>query len=807
MLFFFQMDDIDVSRCREGRLNYLGWISFIAIAVLMSFLLVNENIGDAFVNMILPCFYTGILALGAALYSASLAALLPPFCVVIGIIIYRRLVYRPAKEAHNRRKDTLKSSRSNGDFASSRNLFREAHGKPIANQNLFSNGLFTYLSRVLTILKNCIIAGIANLSKRKLKKYATHRAACIQKWCIMNVPATYQGAGLGEDIEIHTDHVIPVRRASLHLDQARANVVHISIPSEIKAMMTSIIKCTSRHGDEYNISAVTGPSSKQLNLHLGDDLVVIKPSEKRHMSRHLRPVIIFDTGEALLRIWSNTSARAARHTFIDDGRLDENTVAMNEVERKEDDNDDMVIEKDENIVKDSHQGQFLQAFEVLVPDLFIEFEDIFNYFYPDGISISGLEREEMSELFAVWIQEQVYQSIILLDGSVFCEIQTIHFKLFHNWFFDLIKMMHDIMSDRLMNYVLSSSNLSDNTGTRMIPKNAKLSMKLLSLLTSHDLRKADEKYSVITPEPPTIPSNIPVKPSGEIAYTANPLRGSPRNLNSVRNPMRMNSQKSVSFRDLPSPVDGDDIYSAYSSTTYGGSFYAATSDRVRLNRGSPKFAAPLSGTKPTDLDDIYSTYSYSNTSYEGSFHNSLSPKMRVSRGLRKSVTLSSVLSEMKAADSDSNSPFSNTTFGGSFRDPITPDINDKRTPIKFDRSFLLNREHLLGSNEYLSSEIESPYEGSLYNSIPSAGRPWKRPVHLLDSNSPTAGAVMSTRSPRIFVYPDGTARVNSTGAILQSNDTEGETLRESSIKICEESTNMLSAHNIEDMEDEMKAAI
>ena len=104
ILFLPQINDLDVSRCREGRLDYLGSASFILIAGLMSCLMVNESIGDAFIDAAMPSFFSLLYMLADALYKISLLAILCPVIAVLGIFLYYRLLYRPAKKSHRERK-------------------------------------------------------------------------------------------------------------------------------------------------------------------------------------------------------------------------------------------------------------------------------------------------------------------------------------------------------------------------------------------------------------------------------------------------------------------------------------------------------------------------------------------------------------------------------------------------------------------------------------------------------------------------------------------------------------------------------
>ena len=475
----------------------------------MSCLLVDENIGDALIDVALPAFYSGIYVIGALLYEVSSFALLLPLCIIIGIIIYHKFVYRPAKRAHDTRKSILKRRQSYGNSASIENQRRKMRNMSTENQTRNSNAV-----RVLTILQNGIIAGIANLSMRRFKKQIATRVAQRQKWWAMNVPASYQGAGLGQ-----RDSKAGGR---LHND-VRDNIAHFSYPNpnKIKRMMMSLRKRQSGYQSAPNLFDVSIVLKNQLNGHTTRDPVVIKPLQGGLIYRELRPVIIFDTGEALLRIRSKLSTAAIRE--------------LSDTEEKANgDQEGIVIEKgasekvnvqyevgvnDRRIHNEVVDELSLNLFEIPVPDLLKEFQDIFEFFYPDGITMSKVEKEEVFELFTVWIHEQEYQSKMQFDGAAYCEVQTIGFEIFYNWFFDLSQMVHDVISNRLTNYILLSSNLSDNTGSLNNSNKMKPQMKLLNLVTSQLLRDTDAKYSAA----PTSP-HLSEKHSRNHGYTENPLR-------------------------------------------------------------------------------------------------------------------------------------------------------------------------------------------------------------------------------------------------------------------------------------------
>jgi hypothetical protein len=83
-----QVDDVDAMRCRDGRLQYPGVLSFLIIALPMTIILLNEVVGEAIIDAAIPAVYSAILTLGAFLYSISLAALLITFCLALAAANY-----------------------------------------------------------------------------------------------------------------------------------------------------------------------------------------------------------------------------------------------------------------------------------------------------------------------------------------------------------------------------------------------------------------------------------------------------------------------------------------------------------------------------------------------------------------------------------------------------------------------------------------------------------------------------------------------------------------------------------------------
>ena len=93
--------------------------------------------------------------------------------------------------------------------------------------------------------------------------------------------------------------------------------------------------------------------------------------------------------------------------------------------------------------------------EVIVPDLYREFQNIFKNFYPDGILMSETEIDEASENFTTWKNALKLRQATAIKDDVACSVEIIDFQVFQEWFeFELIDSIHSIAADRLLNHTL-----------------------------------------------------------------------------------------------------------------------------------------------------------------------------------------------------------------------------------------------------------------------------------------------------------------------------------------------------------------
>ena len=229
-------------------------------------------------------------------------------------------------------------------------------------------------------------------------------------------------------------------------------------------------------------------------------MILTKAVDKKHSSRKFRPVIFFERGEALLHIWSKVSTAAMKELLETEECEEQIWMLMEKSKSKLKKLKDEgcgeskratdspsvgeieTMENEENRLRERRE----ELFEIPVPDLLREFRNVFDFFYPDGILMSAMEREEVCELFEQWTQEQLVtgRSRVIFNGSIWEKVQTVAFSAFHSWFYDLMLIVRGTMSDRLINHVLLTTSHkpvdTDSTGpykaVKMVPANVKLSL-------------------------------------------------------------------------------------------------------------------------------------------------------------------------------------------------------------------------------------------------------------------------------------------------------------------------------------------
>lgn len=392
------MDDIDVFKCREGRLDYLGLLSFMAIAVPMTVILLNEFIGDAILDAVIPGIYAGIMVMGATLYTISLLALLLPFCIVIGILWYLIFIYRPAQHAHDRRKEVLKRCLLE-DSLSNAHSFRQNGSSARFRGSAFGRQTLTgYLSRVRTIAKHGIQDGISWISGGDIRLRDPRKHIVQRDWCHLNMLPCYQGS---------------IYEATAEPDAKDRNL-SIVVPSR-HAMFLPPVKISNMMTSSTQWKALYQHRQKGLNndvanlLDDSDQLVVMRPMVIESPLRALRSPIIFDPAEILTRLWIKVATS----------------------------------------YPDAQRG----SKEVSMDALYTEFEAILTVFYPDGIRLSEAEKAEACEMFNHWRQWRHLDEEYVRDPPSGEEV--VSFRLFDDWFIDtLVNALRGRLPERLLDHTL-----------------------------------------------------------------------------------------------------------------------------------------------------------------------------------------------------------------------------------------------------------------------------------------------------------------------------------------------------------------
>jgi hypothetical protein len=394
-----QISDVDTQRCRSGRLNYLGWISFAAIAVPMTCILFNEAVGNAIVDAAIPAVYSAILVLGAYLYSISLLALLVTFFLVLAAANYWAFVYRPASLAHSRRKSKLKIARQD-DMS---RLRRSASSAGLsASSRAQAESVGAYMWRILNIWKRSIQHGITLVSFRRIRH--AKKLASTQMWCGMNRSLIFQG------LTINDSNLSPESPGKGPQDSFRRIGGQSSAsmtPGCITDMMTATSKgAKSPQADRRRTSFLTRFNS-------GIDL-----PEQRVVTR--MGGVSTKKGVTFQRLFNSRQFLSSLRSKIIGSTI-------------------------------SHSDEPLS-----VPDkeLFEKFEKLLDAFYPDGVALSVVEKSEACDLCRQWIDTTNEENDELYPNLA-REGHMIMFSVFEEWFIRVImSSIKHALSDRLLDISL-----------------------------------------------------------------------------------------------------------------------------------------------------------------------------------------------------------------------------------------------------------------------------------------------------------------------------------------------------------------
>jgi hypothetical protein len=387
--FSLQVDDVDAMRCRDGRLQYPGFLSFLMIALPMTIILLHDVAGEAIIDAAIPAVYSAILALGAYLYSISLAALLITFCLALAAANYWRFVYHPASVAHSRRKDKLRRLQYEGHSTSKFNRLRFESIKAKKSSASTSKPSTSYLRRMLNIIKRSIQHGVTLLSVRRTR--SAKWLAITKKWSCMNRPSLSQEGSPSQMSPDSVNRRFYRAKSSYRVPEKIINMLAAASSPKLfeekqrrfsfGASMTSVVSANSEH-------------------------VVMTASQMNHR-RAVTPSIIFTSKDAISHLRS---------------RLTE---------------------------PDGHGNA--GHMDVTESSLIAEFRLMLDIFYPDGVALSLAEKTEACDQFNDWKDSVNDHFTLRFDEATALEVRMIRFSIFEEWFkTEISSILQNNLSDRLL---------------------------------------------------------------------------------------------------------------------------------------------------------------------------------------------------------------------------------------------------------------------------------------------------------------------------------------------------------------------
>jgi hypothetical protein len=415
-------------RCRDGRLQYPGYLSFFMIAVPMTMILVHAAVGEAIIDAVIPAAYSAILTLGAFLYSKSLAALLITFCVALVVFNYWGLVYRPASIAHSRRKDKLRRLQYEGHSTSKVNRLRRSESIRAMKSSTYKSSSklpklpSSYLRRSLNIMKRSIQHGVTLMSYRRIR--CAKKSAIEKRWCGMNRPALSvsvspgpvrgsSGAALSSTRRIMSpssrsrmspDGVTAIRRFST------VSSMHC-VPDDIINMLAAVSSPTyggtERRRKESIFAASPGSAHSDSFLKSNSSEYVVTKASTIGYRKAVTPYLLFTSKEALNHLRSRL--------FV------------------------------------TCESASIERLDVTESSLTDEFRLMLDTFYPDGVALSPTERVESLDQFNDWKESVKDDFTARVEESTALEVRMIHFSIFEEWFcLNFSSILQRTSRDRLM---------------------------------------------------------------------------------------------------------------------------------------------------------------------------------------------------------------------------------------------------------------------------------------------------------------------------------------------------------------------
>ena len=374
----------------------------------MTFIVVNDLVGNALVDGAVPAVYSGLLLLGAYLYSISLTVLLVTFILLMMALNYWAFVYRPASLAHSRRKNKVRGISYEDSLSSRVTRMRRsvASSGYEASSRMRSATASSHIWRIINILKRSVQHGITLCSVRHTRHAKS--LAMRQIWCHMNRSYIHQGTVITSK-NMHREPTS--KKGSRRPSKVQRQMSMHATPACITDMMTSA-NAQEDKSDKIKVGLYTMKKSTDNVLTVPDQLVVTRMGGA-YTNKGVRFQMVFNSREFL-------------------SSLKMKLIAC------------VVVPCEEPL-------------SVGADELYDTYVKLLNVFYPDGVALSVVEKSEACDLCRQWIDstcdkcdETTLSSSFGVNGR-----QIILFTVFEEWFIRVImSSIKHALSDRLLDISL-----------------------------------------------------------------------------------------------------------------------------------------------------------------------------------------------------------------------------------------------------------------------------------------------------------------------------------------------------------------
>ena len=409
-----QISDVDAHKCREGRLDYLGCVSFFLIAAPMTILLLNEAVGTALIGAAIPSIYSSLLIGGAYLFRMSLFAMLLPYCFLIGVPCYITFVYRAsiiayAKRASDRRRAVIEGiPRSAKTGFRSKNKNRKHSHDDVQQQKSAQAMCSGYVLRLLRALYHAFQDTVAFFSPYHFSVRRARAIAETMTWRNMNMPRTAQGTVRPRTKKSECRSPTAAKPMPKVLKKMRSLkfTPMLSACDEVSPNLDGVFSEVDDGEDgekiDTDFSVMLESNSEQLEVPLDDELEGSKKLPR------LNSLIVFETEEAL----SMMRRKLTMHN--------------------------------------STRGSQEVLTNVITADLMEEFKEVLEIFYPHGVAMTESEKEEACKLFGLWRDKQNARNNVSFVEASTDDVPMASFPQFESWFsVNLIRTMHSVKANRI----------------------------------------------------------------------------------------------------------------------------------------------------------------------------------------------------------------------------------------------------------------------------------------------------------------------------------------------------------------------